>query len=285
MVPTNAHKLSPNTRSDEAHALDISALLQSANAQAALVIAHPAHEMRVHHWLTIARPVTYILTSGSRSGDDRTRLDASAQIIIGAGARYVDGWGAIQDKNLYRQILEGDAAHFLSLTQALADDLVAREVSIVVTDSWQQYNVAHDLTHVIARHAATIAALRMGRDLPVVDYPVIPYRLVPNAVKGKTVLDIRLSEQDAAAKDAAVRTIPLISHEVAEIVAAEGADAFSTEQFNLPLPLQDLVPGREGQPYYEEFGEQRVRSGIYMDVIRASHMSRLTRALAACLSS
>jgi hypothetical protein len=274
----SAHARHATARSELSPSV-LASLLMHSDGRAALVIAHPAHEIRLHHWMKRARPATYILTSGSRSGNDRTRLEASAKVIELAGAQYVDHWGAMQDKTLYRQILDGDASHLVTLTRLLADNLIAFDASIVVTDSWQEYNVAHDLTHVITRRAAALAANSLGRALPVVDYPVVPYRLVPNAVKGDTLLDLRLNDQECALKDAAVRSIPLIAQEVDEIVAAEGADAFSAEQFNAPLPLRALTPGRVGKPYYEEFGEQRVRSGVYMDVIRARHMNVTLTAL------
>jgi len=205
-------------------------------------------------------------------------------VIASAGAQYVDYWGAVQDRTLYRQVLDGDASTLIGLTRTLIDDLIALEPSVVVTDSWQQYNVAHDLTHVMTRLAARVTAQALGRAVPVVDYPVIPYRLVPNASKGETLLDLRLGDEETAIKNAAVRRIPLIAHEVDEIVASEGSDAFAAEQFNLPLPLHDLVPGRNGKPYYEEFGEQRVRSGIYMEVIRGSHMRAISAALMSAFS-
>ena len=45
-----------------------------AEQSAALVIAHPGHELRIHHWLERARPVTFVLTDGS-GHTDHSRIE------------------------------------------------------------------------------------------------------------------------------------------------------------------------------------------------------------------
>ncbi|HUE39393.1 MAG TPA: hypothetical protein VMR29_07805 [Candidatus Binatia bacterium] len=41
---------------------------------AARVVAHPGHELRVHHWMERVRPVVCVLTNGSgASGCSRIR--------------------------------------------------------------------------------------------------------------------------------------------------------------------------------------------------------------------
>ena len=39
-----------------------------ADHRAALVVAHPGHELRVHGWLEVARPVVCVSTDGSGHG-------------------------------------------------------------------------------------------------------------------------------------------------------------------------------------------------------------------------
>jgi hypothetical protein len=34
------------------------------DGKAALVVAHPGHELRVFHWLRLARPCVFVLTDG-----------------------------------------------------------------------------------------------------------------------------------------------------------------------------------------------------------------------------
>src|SRR5260370_411620 len=71
---------------------------------AALVIAHPGHELRVHHWLERARPVTFVLTDGS-GHTDRSRLAATTAILERAGATRGAIYGAMSDRELYQAIL------------------------------------------------------------------------------------------------------------------------------------------------------------------------------------
>jgi hypothetical protein len=53
---------------------------------AALVIAHPGHELRVHGWLEWARPTVFVLTDGSGQGS-HGRLASSARLIERSGGR------------------------------------------------------------------------------------------------------------------------------------------------------------------------------------------------------
>ncbi|CAN7202316.1 hypothetical protein LJR219_000551 [Phenylobacterium sp. LjRoot219] len=50
----------------------------------ALAVAHPGHELRLAKWVELTRPTVFILTSGSRSGDDRSRVDAGS---VSSGSR------------------------------------------------------------------------------------------------------------------------------------------------------------------------------------------------------
>ncbi|TIU68722.1 MAG: hypothetical protein E5W25_11970, partial [Mesorhizobium sp.] len=54
--------------------------------KAALVVAHPGHELRVHHWMETAKPLVLVLTDGS-GHLGVGRLDRTAEVLAGAGAR------------------------------------------------------------------------------------------------------------------------------------------------------------------------------------------------------
>ena len=116
------------------------------NRRAALVIAHPAHEVRILRWLSLVRPHVYILTQGSRSGADSTRRAASERLIETHGATVEKDWAGAWDRDLYDMLLDGNYAPLLEWADQLTDDFIAREVDLVVSDSWQHYNVAHELT-------------------------------------------------------------------------------------------------------------------------------------------
>jgi hypothetical protein len=246
--------------------------------RAALVVAHPAHEMRVLQWLSTTKARAHILTQGSRSGTDTSRRRASEQLIASCGGQVAD-WGGAWDRDLYQFVLKGDAAPFVSWTQELAEDFIRREVDLVVTDAWQYYNVAHDLTHVMARLAADRASQVLGRPIAFLDYLVVPDELTPDAPPARQVAVLQLNERETAAKRAAVARVSDVAGEAAEIEEVEGADSYAREVFREPQSLAVLLETPREKPLYEQFGEQRVQSNIYFNVIRWSHVSAICQAL------
>ncbi|TIW42048.1 MAG: hypothetical protein E5V61_24335, partial [Mesorhizobium sp.] len=88
--------------------------------KAALVVAHPGHELRVHHWMETAKPLVLVLTDGS-GHLGVGRLDRTAEVLAGAGARPAAAFfGKMADRDLYRAILAGEAETF----QQLVDEMI-----------------------------------------------------------------------------------------------------------------------------------------------------------------
>src|ERR1700755_481943 len=63
---------------------------------AALVVAHPGHELRLYRWLEIARPLVCGVTDGSGSG--RARLQSSTEILDAIGCTAGSVMGAVSDR-------------------------------------------------------------------------------------------------------------------------------------------------------------------------------------------
>ncbi len=74
---------------------------------AALIVGHPGHELRVHGWLEVARPLVFVLTDGSgRTGN--SRVSSTKSIVNQAGATPGRLFGAITDEAAYEAILNHD---------------------------------------------------------------------------------------------------------------------------------------------------------------------------------
>ena len=58
---------------------------RAGGAPAALVVAHPGHELRVHHWLERTAPVVCVLTDGS-GANGRSRIGSTLGLLRLAGA-------------------------------------------------------------------------------------------------------------------------------------------------------------------------------------------------------
>lgn len=249
------------------------------NRRAALVIAHPAHEVRILRWLSLVRPHVYILTQGSRSGADSTRRAASERLIETHGATVEKDWAGAWDRDLYDMLLDGNYAPLLEWADQLTDDFIAREVDLVVSDSWQHYNVAHELTYVIAALAVQRTREALGREVTLITYPVVALSMSPAAPIAPTVARFELNQAAVSAKRAAMEQIPDIAAEVSAIDAAEGREAHALETFSAALPLGSILRTPRDAPLYEVFGLERVNAGIYTDVVRWPHVQRACEAL------
>jgi hypothetical protein len=252
--------------------------------ETALVVAHPGHELRLTAWIAETRPWLFILTKGARSGHTEDRIETSLALAPQLGARPGRLFGVAFDVDVYAQILGGDTAYFDALTDSLRDALIAAAVTRVVTDGWQNYNPAHDLTHLIARVAAAEAAVACGQEIEVLDYPVVLGSMAGSA-PGPEVWRAVLTPEAAAEKIALAAIYPGLTPDVAGLHGAAGRRAFDTESLHSPRALAELVPLPGQPPWYERHGEARVRAGVYERALRWEHMAPVVSALASRLAA
>jgi len=246
---------------------------------AALLVAHPGHELRLHAWVEIVRPRVYVLTDGS--GHRGTgRLASTAAILARAGATPGAAFGRWTDAEAYRVILEGDLAALRALALEIADELVTADVELVASDAVEGFNPVHDLCRVLADAVASLAAKRLGHAVRRFDFLL---EGSPGDLAGGGAGEaIRLELDDGALqrKLAAARSYPELSEEVERALAAHGTEAFGAELLrpaDLATPLATLVGEH---PDYERHGERRVAEGIYPRVLRArAHFLPLAAAL------
>src|SRR5438552_300306 len=71
--------------------------------RAALVIAHPGHELRVHAWVELARPLAFVLTDGS-GHTGQSRLASTSRLLERTGAAPGGIYGRLTDRALYAAI-------------------------------------------------------------------------------------------------------------------------------------------------------------------------------------
>src|SRR5262245_4158042 len=138
--------------------------------RAALVVAHPGHELRLHGWLTIARPVVHVLTDGS-GATGPSRLASTRRVVAAAKATEGEVFGAMTDAAVYAAILSRDVAALGGIVASLARSFEAHEIDHVVVDAVEGYNPAHDLVSILV--AAAIAEGGRDRRPAVFDYAVV----------------------------------------------------------------------------------------------------------------
>jgi hypothetical protein len=234
---------------------------------AALVIAHPGHELRIHHWLERARPVTFVLTDGS-GHTDHSRISSTTTVLDHAGARRGAIYGAMSDRELYQAILSGERDLFGQLAEQLAVALRREDVAYVVGDAVEGVNPGHDVCRLILNAALLRMSGMGGRPPRNMEYPVEgPPDDCPTEDRPEAIL-LKLDDEAYQRKIAAAQAYPELASELKRVLAVHNVEAFRVECLR-PVRYEMDIKDRFRHPcVYEWYGEKQVAAGIYKDVIR-----------------
>ncbi len=246
----------------------------------ALVVGHPGHELRVHRWIELASPETCVLTDGS-GRTDRSRLPSTTEVLRSAGARIGSVYGRFADADIYDLIRRGAAAPFVEIMQTLAERWIAAEIDYVVADALEGFNPSHDMCRYLVNGAVALARQRTGRIIVNFDFLLDGSPAdCPEGLKAASVT-IPLDAHALERKLDAARGYPELKYETDTALQRFGAAAFASEILRPVLDVRQGVDSIDPDPpYYETFGEQRVRSGHYDSVIRyRSAVQPLVRAI------
>ncbi|HKO59899.1 MAG TPA: hypothetical protein VJV03_01955 [Pyrinomonadaceae bacterium] len=261
----------------------------------ALVVAHPGHELCVHHWLTLAKPVVFVLTDGSgRHG--QPRLTSTTRIISEVGGRSGTWFGKHTDQTIYRALLDHDFALFQMLAMELAEALLAADVDYVLGDSLEGYNPTHDVCRLLINTAVELANSECGRQrIRNFDFPIIGARQAD-------AIALPLDELSFRRKTEVMRDYPELRDEInfgldgatlqklegfgelgREVVAllnSRGGADFFREELLRPVMSNLNEPAMPAKPYYERYAEILVGAGHYQQVIRyQDHVAPVAAAL------
>lgn len=242
--------------------------------RAALIVGHPGHELRVHHWLEHARPVVFVLTDGSGHGASG-RLASTTTVIDAAGATRGSVYGRFSDRQVYQALVDGRVGTWDALAAELADQLVQHDVRYVVADAAEGFNPTHDLCRYIADSAVARAREVLGRDVAVFEFDL---DASPDATADVAV-NVELTEDALERKLAAGLGYAEMRGEVEAMLARYGAAAFGHERFR-PARSGRHHWSADGCPAYERFGRERLASGYYQTLITyAEHLAPVQDAL------
>ena len=268
-------------------------------ARAALVTAHPGHELCLFGWLKQARPRVFILTDGSGT-DGEPRLRSTTELLTRTGAHQGTIYGRLTDAQVYRAMLGGDACFFVTLAAELAEIFARERFDSVACEAVEGYNPTHDVCQLV-----TVAALarsnRMG------DHQTVGYEFalikrgrsrhdaprgdsvwlrLDDAALGEKIKAMRahphLRDEVSAGLDgtamAALRDHPELAAEAQRLVDEMGPEAFRVEHLRR-IERGSAAPTSE-PPFYERYGEALVRRGRYAQVISYSeHLASIAEGL------
>lgn len=246
--------------------------------RAALIIAHPGHELRVHHWLESAKPATLVLTDGS-GRTLQSRLDSTTKILQRAGATPGPVYGRFTDADIYQAMLAGKLEIFLALLEEVVDWLVTERIDYVAGDALEGYNTTHEVCRFLTGAACERATRRSGRAIRNFDFLLTgrpdecPRPLQTGAIC------LRLEAAAVKRKLAAAMGYPELKHEVEFAQKEFGRAAFAVEWLRPVANDAGLHPAA-AKPYYETYGERQMAAGHYQNVIREQeHLLPLARAI------
>jgi hypothetical protein len=248
--------------------------------KAALIVAHPGHELCIYRWLELAKPVVFVLTDGSgRTG--HSRLDSTSAVLSSAGARPGLVYGCFTDAQLYGALLAGDVSVFARTLRAIAGALVEAGVDYVVGDAIEGFSPSHDICRFLTNAVVSLLHNERGSELGNFDFLLDGCPGICEERLREAAIRVRLDDDDLRRKLAAADAYPELRGETARALERFGPEAFRTEYLR---PVVDRTEGLEGlehePPAYERYGEQRVGNGHYGKVIRyRSHVRPLVKEL------
>src|SRR5689334_19055765 len=123
--------------------------------KAALVVAHPGHELKVFGWMCEYTPRVFILTDGS--GGKVSRLRSTQMLLNLAHASQGEIFGQLSDVDMYRAIVGQKIPTFLRLVNWLSQALVEQGIDFVAGDAVEGFNPSHDLCRELLNAAVLIA--------------------------------------------------------------------------------------------------------------------------------
>lgn len=233
------------------------------NREAALVVAHPGHELRLHGWLSLAHPCIYVLTDGSgHSG--QSRLEATTRLLRTVGAEPGCIYGHFTDAEFYATLLNQDVALLINLADELATDLVRRRITYVVGDAIEGYNPTHDVCRLLINAAVEVASHAGGEQIANYEFAVVGHSDVtePHPIK------LRLDDQAYSNKIAAAQVYSAWMADVTVMLNEAEAESFRNEYLCATTSQGDSSGEDTEPPFYEQHGEKQVAAGYYKQVLR-----------------
>ena len=239
-----------------------------ARRRAVLIVAHPGHELLLHHWLERAHPIVCVLTDGS-GGHAQDRAGRSRRIIQSAGAQVGPMFGATSDRAWYRAILAGDRRPFDCATAQIAEMCRAQGVTQVVADAFEFFNPMHDLCSCLAQN---VSEQLPGSDtVELLTYPIER----PEMLRAAPAYTYALDDEALRRKLAAVADYDELTSEV-ERRRLGGIENLAVERL-FPVDVRRVWPPLSPEePFYEKFGRDRIGRGTYAELITyADHVRPL----------
>jgi len=234
-------------------------------------MAHPGHELMLHHWMERHRPVVFALSDGSGSLGV-ARVERSKRVIEASGASVGAVFGLLPDAAWYRAIVAQDVTPFMRVVESITDG--ATPPATVVSDSIEYFNPLHDLCCVVAHVATGRINGRGGKPVQHLEYPIEAESDRPSGQR------LTLDGPALARKHTAVANYEELKNEIERRSSGMNLDDLGRETLHMARCSEMWPQDLPVEPLYEKYGRMRVSSGVYRDVITyADHVRPLAMRL------
>jgi hypothetical protein len=250
--------------------------------RAALVVAHPGHELRLHGWIELANPLVCILTDGSgHSG--QSRLESTTRLLARLGNRRGSIYGRFKDVEMYTAILAGNFGLFIELAEELGEAFVRDAVEYVVGDAIEGYNPIHDLCRSVINTAVDLANRGETNRIANFDFLVIGLPDLSSDEFRSREVWLRLDEGALARKLEAAKSYLELRDDVGKMIDEVGSASFRFEALRPVISAVGTNGLTQEPPFYERYGAKKVSEGYYRHVIRyREHILPIVDALQNC---
>ena len=246
--------------------------------RAALVVAHPGHELKVHGWLEAFQPRVFVLTDGS-GHSNQSRLGSTTRILNRVSAQPGSIYGRLTDSSAYAAILNHEFDVFIEFARELSEAFVNEEIDFVAGDALEGYNPMHDVCRLVINAAVCVASRARAQQIANFAFSLVSQSAACPERPPANELWLQLDDTAFARKMAAAQQYAELAGEVFAALERTPVDAFRVERLR-PVDADAAARCCDEQPFYEQYGERQVAAGHYNRVLRyAEHIAPLAEAL------
>lgn len=228
--------------------------------KSALIIGHAGHELRVLKFIELFRPMVFVITDGSGSGG-KSRIERTRKILEHYGCEISDVFGQNTDRDIYKAILQKDLTTFRMIHNAIFKAIKNANVTTVFGDACEGFNPTHDMCRYIINSCVDLSGNTIKN-----------YKIMLNGMYGSNLpgaITVKLSEEDKRNRQELINGYEEIKKEVEIAESKFGKEAFDTESlYEVAKSDHKYRTWKSDKPFYETYGEQKLKDGTYKEIIR-----------------